>query len=281
MAILVDANQIAISHLMVRHKIENEINVDSVRKSIVRVIARIHKKFKDEYGKLILCYDDKNYWRRDVFEFYKKNRKQERENSKYDWDLVFSVLNKIRYEMRENFPYQVIQVQGAEADDVIASLVIHNSKREIPEPTLILSADKDFIQLHKYPLVKQYDPIRNRWITHEDPVQYLQEHIIRGDRSDGIPNILTCDDAIVTGKPQKKMSKEKIASLASMNPTEFTNYIRLRNWKRNSELIDFSNIPQPIVDRILTYYHKCRPQPSLNIQYFSKHGIPELLDEFA
>ena len=96
MAILVDANQIAISHLMVRHKIENEINVDSVRKSIVRVIARIHKKFKDEYGKLILCYDDKNYWRRDVFEFYKKNRKQERENSKYDWDLVFSVLNKIR-----------------------------------------------------------------------------------------------------------------------------------------------------------------------------------------
>ena len=129
--------------------------------------------------------------------------------------------------------------------------------------------------------MKQYDPIRNRWITHEDPVSYLQEHIIRGDRSDGIPNILTCDDAIVTGKPQKKMSKEKISSLASMNPDEFTNYIRLRNWKRNSELIDFSNIPQPIVDRILTYYHKCRPQPCLNLQYFSKHGIPEILDEFA
>jgi hypothetical protein len=281
MTILVDANQIAISHLMVRHKIENEINIDSVRKSIVRVIARIHKKFRGEYGKLILCYDDKNYWRRDVFEFYKRNRKTERENSKYDWDMVFSVLNKIRDELRENFPYHVIQVQGAEADDVIASLVIHNSKREIPEPMLVLSADKDFIQLHKYPLVRQYDPIRNRWITHEDPVAYLQEHIIRGDRSDGIPNILTCDDAIVTGKPQKKMSKEKIASLASMNPDEFTNYIRLRNWKRNSELIDFSNIPQPIVDRILTYYHKCRPQPCLNLQYFSKHGIPEILDEFA
>jgi 5'-3' exonuclease len=155
---------------MVRHKIENEINIDSIRKSIVRVIARIHKKFRPEYGQLILCYDDKNYWRRDVFEFYKKNRKQERENSKYDWDMVFSVLNKISDELRENFPYQVIQVQGAEADDVIASLVIHNSKRETPEPMLILSADKDFIQLHKYPLVRQYDPIRNRWINHEDPV---------------------------------------------------------------------------------------------------------------
>jgi 5'-3' exonuclease len=281
MAILVDANQIAISHLMVRHKIENEINIESIRKSIVRVIARIHKKFKDDYGQLVLCYDDKNYWRRDVFEFYKKNRKQERENSKYDWDLVFSVLNKIRDELRANFPYKVIQVQGAEADDVIASLVIHNSKRQIPEPMLILSADKDFIQLHKYPLVRQYDPIRNRWINHEDPVQFLQEHIIRGDRSDGIPNILTCDDAIVTGKPQKKMSKEKIASLASMNPDEFTNYIRLRNWKRNSELIDFAKIPQPIVDRILTFYHKNKPQPCINLTYFSRHGITELIDEFA
>ena len=281
MAILVDANQIAISHLMVRHKIENEINIDSVRKSIVRVIARIAKKFRDDYGQLVLCYDDKNYWRRDVFEFYKKNRKQERENSKYDWDRVFSVLNKIRDELRENFPYKVIQVQGAEADDVIASLVIHNSKREVPEPMLILSADKDFIQLHKYPLVKQYDPIRNRWINHDDPVAYLQEHIIRGDRSDGIPNILTCDDAIVTGKPQKKMSREKIASLASMNPDEFTNYIRLRNWKRNSELIDFAHIPQPVVDRILTFYHKNKPQPCINLTYFSRHGITELIDEFA
>ena len=278
MAILVDANQIAISHLMVRHKIENEINVDSVRKSIVRVIARIAKKFRGDYGEMVLCYDDKNYWRRDVFEYYKKNRKQERENSKYDWDMVFSVLNKIRDELRENFPYKVIQVQGAEADDVIASLVIHNSKRQIPEPMLVLSADKDFIQLHKYPLVKQYDPIRNRWINHDDPVAYLQEHIIRGDRSDGIPNILTCDDAIVTGKPQKKMSREKIASLASMNPDEFTNYIRLRNWKRNSELIDFSNIPQPVVDRILTYYHKCRQQPCIDLNYFSRHGITDLID---
>jgi hypothetical protein len=281
MAILVDANQIAISHLMVRHKIENEINIDSVRKSIVRVIGRIAKKFRGDYGQLVLCYDDKNYWRRDVFEFYKKNRKQERENSKYDWDMVFSVLNKIRDELRENFPYKVIQVQGAEADDVIASLVIHNSKRETPEPMLILSADKDFIQLHKHPLVKQYDPIRNRWISHEDPVAYLHEHIIRGDRSDGIPNILTCDDAIVTGKPQKKMSKEKIASLASMNPDDFTNYIRLRNWKRNSELIDFAKIPQPVVDRILTFYHKYRQQPCINLQYFSMHGITDLIEEFA
>ena len=196
--ILIDANQIAISHLMVRQKIEDGINIDSIRKSIVRVLARIHKEFSVEYGQMILCYDDKNYWRADRFPYYKKNRKQEREASKYDWDSVFSVLNKIRDEVRRNLPYYVLQCKGAEADDVIASLVRLN--RQTMEPTLILSADKDFIQLHRFPFVKQYDPIRNRWIENEDPGQYLREHIIRGDRSDGIPNILTCDLLIVTGK---------------------------------------------------------------------------------
>ena len=279
--ILVDANQIAISHLMVRHKIEDGINIDSVRHSIVRVIARIEKKFKDEFGKVVLCYDDKNYWRREVFPFYKKNRKQERQNSKYDWDEVFSVLNRIRDELKSNFPYQVLQVQGAEADDVIASIVRQNSRTPNPEKVLILSADKDFIQLHRYSSVKQYDPIRNRWIEEENPVRYLQEHIIRGDRSDGIPNILTCDDAIVTGKTQKKMSKEKIASLASMDPKEFTNFIRLRNWKRNSELIDFNKIPQSVTERIISYYNNYKVRGSININYFIDNNIQDLIEEFS
>ena len=276
--ILVDANQIAISHLMVRQKIEDGINIDSIRRSIVRVLARIQKQFGPEYGKMVLCYDDKSYWRSQVFPYYKKNRKQERETSKYDWNEVFSVLNKIRDEIRRNLPYYVIQVQGAEADDVIAAL---SRKHAIDDKILILSADKDFIQLHSNPNVKQYDPIRNRWIENDNPVQYLQEHIIRGDRSDGIPNILTCDDAIVNGKAQKKMSKEKISALASMDPKDFTNYIRLRNWKRNSELIDFAKIPRSIVDNILMTYSKYRVKTSIDIQYFIDNNIQDLIEEFA
>jgi len=276
--ILVDANQIAISHLMVRQKIENGINIDSIRRSIIKVLARIQKEFGPEYGKMVLCYDDKNYWRSQVFPFYKKNRKQERENSKYDWDLVFSVLNKIRDEIRRNLPFYVIQVQGAEADDVIATLSRHHQHKD---KILILSADKDFIQLHRYDAVKQYDPIRHRWIENSDPVAYLQEHIIRGDRSDGIPNILTCDDAIVTGKAQKKMSKEKISALASMDPSNFTNYIRLRNWKRNSELIDFANIPKNIIDNILMTFTKSKVKSNVDIQYFIDNKIQDLIEEFS
>ena len=279
--ILIDANQIAISHLMVRSKIEDGINIDSIRKSIVRVMGRIHKRFRGEYGSMILCYDDKNYWRREIFPLYKRNRKQEREKSKYNWDDVFSVLNTIRDEIKENLPYKVIQVSTAEADDIIASIVIDTASQETPEKTLILSADKDFIQLHKYDFVRQYDPIKNRWIEHENPVQYLQEHIIKGDRSDGIPNILTCDDAIVTGKPQKKMSKEKITSLASMNPQDFTNFIRLRNWKRNSQLIDLSKIPQEVVNSILDTHQTTIPKDGVSINYFINHNIQDILEEFA
>ena len=129
--------------------------------------------------------------------------------------------------------------------------------------------------------MKQYDPIHNRWIEDVDPVKYLQEHIIKGDRSDGIPNILTCDDAFVTGKPQKKMSKEKISSLASMDPNEFTNFIRLRNWKRNAELIDFTRIPTSIYERVISYMSKYKVPKSINIQYFIDNNITELIEEFS
>ena len=275
--ILVDANQIAISHLMVRQKIEDGINIDSVRRSIIKVLARIQKQFGPEYGKMVLCYDDKNYWRSEVFPYYKKNRKQEREASKYDWDLVFSVLNRIRDEIRRHMPYYVIQVHGAEADDVIATL----ARSLATDKILVLSADKDFIQLQRDKRVKQYDPIRNRWIENEDPIHYLQEHIVRGDRSDGIPNILTCDDAIVNGKAQKKMSKEKISALASMKPEDFTNFIRLRNWKRNSELIDFSNIPSNIKNNIIMKFTKYRLNKSIDLQYFIDNNIQDLIEEFS
>ena len=275
--ILVDANQIAISHLMVRQKIEDGINIDSVRRSIIKVLARIQKQFGPEYGKMVLCYDGKNYWRSEVFPYYKKNRKQEREASKYDWDLVFSVLNSIRDEIRRYLPYYVIQVQGAEADDVIATL----ARSTASDKVLVLSADKDFIQLQRDKRVKQYDPIRNRWIENEDPIHYLQEHIVRGDRSDGIPNILTCDDAIVNGKAQKKMSKEKISALASMKPEDFTNFIRLRNWKRNSELIDFSNIPSNIKNNIIMKFTKYRLNKSIDLQYFIDNNIQDLIEEFS
>lgn len=280
--VIIDMNQITISHLMVRHKIDDGININAIRKSILGMLSRLRKKYSEEYGEIVLAYDDKVYWRSEVFPFYKKNRKKEREASEYDWDEVFSVLNKLRDEFYSHFScFKVLQAHGAEADDIIATLCFHNARRETPEEILILSADKDFIQLHRYPFVKQYDTIHSRWIEHPNPIQYLQEHIIRGDRSDGIPNILTADDAIVNGKTQKTMSKEKIASLAAMPPDQFTNYVRLKNWRRNCELIDFTKIPQEIRERILMKFYNYKPHRPIPIDYFMKNDIADMMEDFG
>ena len=77
------------------------------------------------------------------------------------------------------------------------------------------------------------------------------------------------------------MSKEKITSLASMNPQEFTNFIRLRNWKRNSQLIDLSLIPQDITDKIILAYESTPIPTSISIDYFIKNNIQDIIEEFS
>jgi hypothetical protein len=280
--IIIDMNQISISHLMVRKEIDGEININSVRKSILKMLAELRRKYSPEHSEIILAYDDKVYWRSEVFPYYKKNRKKEREEASLDWDQVFSVLNTIKEELYNNFScFKVIQALGAEADDVIATLCFHNARKEIPEPVIILSADKDFLQLHRFPFVKQYDTIHKKWLECENPITYLREHIIMGDRSDGIPNILSADDTIVTGKRQKTMSKEKISELASMSPEKFNNQTKIRNWKRNVELIDFTKIPQEIRERILMKFYNYKPHRPISIDYFMANNITELMESFS
>ena len=47
-------------------------------------------------------------------------------------------------------PYQMLKVSGAEADDIIATLVESTQEFGQHEPVLIISGDKDFIQLQRY-----------------------------------------------------------------------------------------------------------------------------------
>lgn len=279
--ILLDMNQLTISHLMVRKKIENEINIDTIRKSVISMLATIRNKYQNEFGEMVLCYDDREYWRRSIFPQYKHNRKKERESSKIDWDQVFSVLNSIGFEIKSNFPFRVLKVQGAEADDIISTLCFENLTKEVREPILILSADKDFMQLQRYDFVKQYDTIHKRWMVCEDPEAFLKEHIVRGDRSDGIPNILTDDDAIVNGRPQKIMSKEKISELSKLSNDQFSNFIKIKNWKRNSDLIDFRKIPSVIRQRILANYYLYQLKKTIEIPYFIQHNLQDIMEKFS
>ena len=163
MPILVDFNQVAISNLMINLKMNqlDTVDEDMLRHMILNSLRFNRNKFTEDYGELIICCDGRNTWRREVFPFYKRNRKKTRAASGYDWNHIFETLNKIRQELDERMPYKVVHLEKAEADDIIAVLAKQWSK---DEKVLILSGDKDFMQLQKYDNVKQYSPVQKKFL---------------------------------------------------------------------------------------------------------------------
>lgn len=249
--ILLDFNQVCIANLMAQigNHTNTEIEEGLLRHMVLNTIRSLKSKFSEEYGELIICCDDKKVWRKDVFKFYKANRRAAREESELDWNAIFNSLNKIKAELREFFPYRVIQVEGAEADDVIGALTVANGNMlNTGEKILILSGDKDFGQLQVFGNVKQYDPVRKKDIKHSDPAKFTRELILKGDVGDGIPNILSPDDCLVNKVRQKPLRLEKFSHIK--NPRLELKEEQLRNWIRNEQLIDLTFIPEHIQNRV-------------------------------
>jgi hypothetical protein len=282
MAVLVDMNQIMISNLMVSIKpnSNDDLQEDLIRHMVISSLRHYETKFHSEYGELILCYDSKHYWRKDYFPYYKATRKKDREDSKLNWGIIFDCLNKIRDEINENLHYKVIEVYGAEADDIIATLTKYCSNN-IKEKILILSGDKDMGQLQKYPNVEQFNPIQKKFLIQENPKRFLQEHIVKGDRSDGIPNFLSDDDSFVASKRQRPISKKNIDKWINYEPEKFCNTNQLRNYHRNKTLIDFEYIPKELEQTILECYsNSLQHKKSVKLNYFIQNKLTKLLAEF-
>ena len=230
---------------------------------------------------------------KDYFPQYKATRKKERAASGLDWDDIFINLNLVRDEVKEHFPYKVIEVYGAEADDIIATLV----KTQNKDINLIVSSDKDFIQLHGSK-VEQYSPVAKKIINGQDPVKYLREHIIRGDRSDGVPNIYSPDDTFTENKRQKPMRKTVVTELLNLledeqgmvwdNPKMLYSVARcpkdtwIRNWQRNETLIDLNNIPTDIHDKILQEFKEVKVgERSKLFNYFIENKLNNLVENIG
>lgn len=261
--ILLDLNQVMIANFMsqIGNHTDTKIDEGLFRHMVLNSIRSFKQKF-NSYGELIIACDDKKLWRRDVFTYYKANRKKSRDESELDWSSIFNTLNKIKLELKEYFPYRVIQVEGAEADDVIATLVSEYGTFLQTNPIMILSGDKDFRQLHRYANVSQFDPINKKFITETEPDNYLKELIIKGDRGDGIPNILSPDDCIVTGTRQKPISAKKLKQYMDMSESELENDPLVGNaWKRNKTLIDLKVIPDSVKDNIMVEFHGQKDKP--------------------
>jgi hypothetical protein len=279
--ILVDLNQVLLSGLMAQ--ISNQKNVkleeDLIRHMVLNVL-RIHiKNFKNDYGDVVLCCDNRNYWRREIFPFYKAGRKKAREKSDLDWSMIFDMLAKFKQELKENFPYRVIDVDGAEADDIIGTLA---PRHVTVENVLIISSDGDFLQLQKYNAgkfkIKQYNPALKKFIISENPERELKEKIIRGDKGDGIPNILSPGDTFVREIRQKVLTKEKVEIYLIQESNKYDELAQI-GYSRNKTLIDLSEIPTQIKDKIINMYDTTTPAPkSKMLNYFMEKRLKNLMD---
>ena len=288
--IIVDLNQIMISNLMVQINGKNAetLSEDLVRHMVLNSLRAHNKKFRKEYGEMVIACDSGNVWRKQIFPNYKAGRKANREKSEHDWDAIFNMLATIKNEIKTFMPYKVIEVESCEADDIIATLIKKIKKRIIPQhkkKILILSGDKDFIQLHG-PDVRQYNPVLNKFVGKgEDPVIYIREHILKGDRSDGIPNVLSDDNVFIEGRRQKPLSKKKLNNWVN-DVFFYTNFTEEeeKNYSRNRKLIDLSCIPQDIEDKINNEFNDVKAASRDKILgYFINKKLKtliEVIDEF-
>ena len=285
--ILIDFTQVVIGSLMVALNRGEDLDDDLVRHLILNNIRYYRTRFTEDYGEVVICCDSRHYWRKDYFPNYKANRKVDRKKSEYNWDLIFETLNNIRDEIRENFPYKVIEVYGAEADDVIALLCQHRGL----EKNVIVSSDKDFIQLHNN-IIDQYSPVTKKMVTHPFPKQYLSEHILKGDRSDGVPNILSPDDTFTENKRQKPMRKAVIAEvidqMSNHEPTLLHTFAKcpkdtwVRNWQRNETLIDLTKIPVELQDNIVQEYDNVKTADRSKLYgYFVEKKLSKLIQSIG
>jgi 5'-3' exonuclease len=279
--ILVDLNQVLLSGLMAQISSQKNVQMeeDLVRHMILNVIRTHIKNFKNEYGEVVLCCDNRNYWRKTIFPFYKAGRKKAREKSDLNWTLIFDMLAKFKQELKDNFPYRVVDVDGAEADDIIGTLA---PRQVAHENVLIISSDGDFLQLQKYNTgkykIKQYNPAQKKFIISNNPSQELKEKIIRGDKGDGIPNILSSADTFVREIRQKVLSKDKVDHYLMQEHTKYDENAHV-GFVRNQILIDLSFIPSDIKEKIINNYEETKPAPkSKLLNYFIEKKLKNLMD---
>ena len=278
---IVDLSQTMISTFMATIGNHTNIPVEEnlLRHMVLNAIRSYNVKFRREYGQMIIACDDRRSWRKEMFPYYKANRQKDREESEIDWNSVFEILNKVRDELKVYFPYKVIHIDRAEADDIIGTLV-HEHGNTV-QRIMIVSGDKDFRQLQTYVNVKQYDPTRKKFLEERNPDRYLREHILRGDRGDGVPNVLSQDDCFVVGVRQKQLRETKIDVWVNQEPEEFCDEIMLRRYNRNKQMVDLSMIPDDIKQAVMEEYNNVgeKKTRAMLFQYFIDKKLKNLIED--
>ena len=261
-------------------------DIDFLRHLVLKQLKSYHRKFHEDYGEMVVCLDCRTgNWRKELFPAYKHQRKQKRIDSGIDWDKIFKDVNTITEEFKKELPYKFVYVDNLEADDIIA--ILTKLAPEISEqdmlggmkyPVLIVSNDKDYKQLHKYPYVKQYFPKKQSIGREENPEFALQELIIHGDKSDGIPNIRSDKNIFMEeGRRQTSISTEFMRRFLKEG-TEYLSTFEKERYEFNKMLISFDEIPSKYEQEVISEYQKEKKFNRFNLmQYFARHRLNELI----
>ena len=282
--ILIDLSQMILGNLLAQVTPKKDkpapppLDENLVRHTTLNVLRTYIGQFKKEYGEVVICCDNKHYWRKDYFPNYKSTRKKARSKSELDWNMIFTTINTIKQELKENFPYKVLDIYGAEADDIIGILVETYSQTQ---KIMIVSSDKDFLQLQRYGTnVSQYSPITKKKMVSIVPMLDLKEKIIRGDKNDGIPNILSPDDCfIIEGNRQASLMTDRFNYFLNENVDDWDDEEAKRNYSRNRTLIDLRCTPEDIQEEILEAYRTTKTASrSVMFEYFVDKQLTNLMD---
>ena len=276
--ILLDFSQTMIGSFMAMGKGSIVVEEDLLRHTVLNSIRQYKHQFRHvDHGGFVICCDSPKNWRKESFPEYKANRKKRRETDSTDWTSLFEFLHQMIADLREYFPYKVMRVERAEADDIIAVL----TQEEMKNPTTIISSDKDFIQLQKYEGVQQWSPLTKSFVK-GNPEESLWEKLIKGDVGDGVPNILSSDDTLVTeGKRQRPVSKKKM-ELWKTDRSDWNEDMK-RNFNRNEMMVDLGKTPESIRINIINQFREQVPPHGRLMEYFTEKRLKNLmehLDEF-
>jgi hypothetical protein len=196
--ILLDFSQVSLAAIAQERAINRGMTFDKnfAIHIILNSVRANNSSFRNDFGEmLLLC--DSGTWRKDRFPNYKAKRKKIAKNDaeEKEWKEILEARHEVQAALANFFPMKTIAVEGSEADDLIGIYVRKIKKPD--ERVLIISSDKDYQQLHRFPGVKQWMPTQKEWFMCLAADKQLMELIVRGDPIDGIPNVLSPDDVFV------------------------------------------------------------------------------------
>lgn len=286
---------------------------DLSRHALISSLLSYKKKYSQKYGEMVIACDDtqRKYWRRIEYPYYKEMRRRNKEASEIDWNLIHTSLNKIREELMAFFPWKMLVVDNCEADDIFGVLTKYSQENDLitvgleeeAQPILAISSDTDNTQLFKYSNYQQWCPLQKKLLkkkNKEELRKFVTEHVVKGDTGDGVPNIFSRDDYFVTradGERQKSVTQamldafvlkgeDAIDSFSEKQLNGYTVDALKVNYRRNSKLIMYDEIPEAIESSIIKSYKSYNPvgeERSLESvrKYFIRNRCKLLMEELT